>query len=162
VLAGADPVVAVELAEPRRALALAFGATHALDPAADDAPRRIRDLTEGLGADCVLVAAGATAAVELALRSVRRGGTVVVAGMPASGATVAVEPAAVAHDGIRIAGSKLGSAVPARDIPALAALYLDGRLRLDELVSSRSPLAEVDAVLAAAAAGDALRPVLIP
>ncbi len=49
------------------------------------------------------------------------------------------EPAALAHDGIRILGSKLGSARPAVDLPALADLYLDGRLRLDELISRASP-----------------------
>ncbi len=97
-----------------------------IDPAAEDAARRVRELTEGRGADCALVAAGSTAAVELALRLVRRGGTVVIAGMPASGAMVEIEPAGLAHDGIRILGSKLGSTQPALDVPRLAGLYLDG------------------------------------
>jgi len=98
--------------------------------------------------------------VELALRLVRRGGTVVIAGMPASGAMVELEPAGLAHDGIRILGSKLGSAVPARDVPALAVLYLEGRLRLDELITSRSPLAAINDALGSAARGEALRAVI--
>jgi S-(hydroxymethyl)glutathione dehydrogenase/alcohol dehydrogenase len=160
VLAGAGPIIALDLAADRRTAATAFGATHVIDPAAEDAARVVRGLTEGRGVDCALVAAGATAAVELALRLVRRGGTVVIAGMPASGALVEVEPAVLAHDGIRILGSKLGSTQPALDVPRLARLYLEGGLRLDELISSRSPLGAINEALASAARGEALRAVI--
>ncbi len=159
-LIGADPIVAIDLAADRLAAAGAFGATHTIDPAADDPLRVVRGLTEGRGVDCALVAAGATAAVDLALRLVRRGGTVVIAGMPAAGATVALDAGGLAHDGIRILGSKLGSTRPETDIPALAGLYLEGRLRLDELVSSRSPLTAINEALASAARGEALRAVI--
>jgi S-(hydroxymethyl)glutathione dehydrogenase / alcohol dehydrogenase len=160
VLAGVEPIVAVDLAAGRLAAATAFGATHVVDPAADDARQVVRALTEGRGADCVIVAAGSTAAVDLALRLVRRGGAVVLVGMPAAGATVALDPAGLAHDGIRILGSKLGSAQPAIDIPALAGLYLEGRLRLDELISARMPLTEINDALGAAARGEVLRAVI--
>lgn len=158
-LLGAEPIVAIDLAAERLATATAFGATHTVDPEADDAREFVRGLAEGRGVDCALVAAGATAAVELALQLVRRGGTVVIAGMPSSG-TVALDAGGLAHDGIRILGSKLGSTRPEIDIPALAALYLEGRLRLDELVSSRSPLSAINAALGSAARGEALRAVI--
>jgi Zn-dependent alcohol dehydrogenase len=157
VLAGAAPIIALDLAADRRTVATAFGATHVIDPAAEDAVRCVRELSEGRGADCALVAVGSTAAVDLALRLVRRGGTVVIAGMPASGAMVEIEPAGLAHDGIRILGSKLGSTQPALDVPRLAGLYLEGRLRLDELISSRSPLEAINEALVSAARGEALR-----
>jgi S-(hydroxymethyl)glutathione dehydrogenase/alcohol dehydrogenase len=160
VLAGAEPIVALDLAAGRQAAARAFGATHVLDPARGDAPRAVRELTEGRGVDCAVVAAGATSAVELALQLVRRGGTIVIVGMPASGAVVEIEPAGLAHDGIRILGSKLGSTRPALDVPLLAGLYLDGRLRLDELISSRSPLESINDALGSAARGEALRAVI--
>jgi Zn-dependent alcohol dehydrogenase len=159
-LAGAEPIVAIDLAADRLVTATAFGATNVVDPAAEDARQVVRSLTEGRGADCVLVAAGSTAAVELALELVRRGGTVVIAGMPASGATAAFDPGGIAHDGVRILGSKLGSTRPHADIPALAALYLEGRLRLDELISSRSPLSRINEALGSAARGEALRAVI--
>ena len=73
---------------------------------------------------------------------------------------VEIEPAGLAHDGIRILGSKLGSTQPALDVPRLAGLYLEGRLRLDELISSRSPLAAINEALASAARGEALRAVI--
>ena len=83
-----------------------------------------------------------------------------IAGMPASGAMVEIEPAGLAHDGIRILGSKLGSTQPALDVPRLARLYVEGRLRLDELISSRSPLGAINEALASAARGEALRAVI--
>ena len=156
-LAGAAVIAAVDLAAGRRTSAAAFGATHVIDPEGEDARRAVRDLTDGRGVDCAIVAAGATAAVDLGLQIVRRGGTVVVVGMPPSGALVQFEPAALAHDGIRILGSKLGSARPAVDLPALVDLSLDGRLRLDELISARFPLAEINVALESAARGEALR-----
>jgi Zn-dependent alcohol dehydrogenase len=159
-LAGVEPIIAIDLAADRLASATAFGATHVVDPGSGDARSVVRSLTDGRGVDCALVAAGATAAVELALRLVRRGGSVVIVGMPASGATVAIEPAALAHDGIRILGSKLGSTQPATDIPALADLYLEGRLLLDELISSRSALTAINDALDSAARGEALRAVI--
>jgi Zn-dependent alcohol dehydrogenase len=157
VLTGAQPIIAIDLADDRLLAAQAFGATDVVDPGGDDPLHVVRGLTEGRGADCVVVAAGATAAIELALRLVRRGGTGVIAGMPAAGATVAFDPAGLAHDGIRILGSKLGSSRPATDVPALADLYLEGRLLLDELISSRSPLEAINDALGSAARGEALR-----
>ena len=160
-LAGAAVIVALDLAAVRRVSATAFGATHVIDPADEDARRAVHDLTDGRGVDCAIVAAGATAAVDLGLQIVRRGGTVVVVGMPPSGAMVQFEPAALAHDGIRILGSKLGSARPGADLPALVDLYLGGRLLLDELISARFPLAEINAALGSAARGEAVRPLIV-
>ena len=161
ILAGAEPIVAIDLAPDRLAAALAFGATHAIDPAADDAPRAVRDLTEGRGVDCALVAAGSTAAVELALRLVRRGGTIVIVGMPPSGAMAEIEPAAIAHDGIRILGSKLGSTRPAIDIPRYSpASTSTAGCDWTSSISSRSPLAAINDALGSAARGEALRAVI--
>jgi S-(hydroxymethyl)glutathione dehydrogenase / alcohol dehydrogenase len=108
----------------------------------------------------VVVAAGSTAAVDSALQLVRRGGTVVIVGMPPSGAAVQVDTGGLAHDGIRILGSKLGSTRPDVDVPQLVDLYLAGRLKLDELISSRSPLSAINEVLETAARGEALRAVI--
>ena len=112
-LAGAGLIAAIDLAPAKLATASAFGATHVVDAANEDVPPRASaHLTDGRGVDCAVVATGATAAVEEALQIVRRGGTVVIVGMPAGGATIAVDTAALAHDGVRILGSKLGSSHP--------------------------------------------------
>jgi S-(hydroxymethyl)glutathione dehydrogenase / alcohol dehydrogenase len=160
VLAGADPIIAIDLAPAKLTAAEAFGATHVVDSSREDPAGAVGALTGGRGVDCAVVAAGATAAVDSALGLVRRGGTVVIVGMPPAGATVELDTAGLAHDGIRILGSKLGSTRPAVDIPLLVDLYLDQRLMLDELISSRVPLASINEALHAAARGEGLRTVI--
>lgn len=158
-LAGASTIVAVDVVPSKLAVARAFGATHAIEAA--DASEAVRELTGGRRADYVFVAVGAGGAVEQGLSLVRRGGTLVLVGMPASGVTAELDPTALAHDGQRILGSKLGSTRPEIDIPTLLDLYRDGRLKLDELVSGRYPLEQVNEAFASAAHGGVLRNVIV-
>lgn len=158
VLAGASLVAAVDLIEHKLDSARAFGATHAFQVA--DVAAGVEELTGGRGLDYVFVAAGAGAAVEQALTLIGTGGTVVLVGLP-TGARVEIEPESIAERGQRVLGSKLGSARPQLDVPALVALYREGRLKLDELVSGRYTLADVNEAIASADRGEALRPVLV-
>ena len=158
VLAGASVVAAVDLIEHKLDAARTFGATHAFR--AEGAPAGVEEMTGGRGLDYVFVAAGAGTAVEQALTMIGTGGAVVLVGLPV-GAHVRIEPEAMAERGQRVLGSKMGSARPQLDIPALVELYRHGRLKLDELVSGRYPLAEVNEAIASADRGEALRPVLV-
>ena len=158
VLAGAGLIAAVDLIDHKLDAARTFGATHAFR--ADDVAPAVDDLTEGRGLDYVFVAAGAGAAVDQALTLIGTAGTVVLVGLP-TGARVQIEPESMAEHGQRVLGSKMGSARPQLDIPALVGLYLDGRLKLDELVSGRYALADVNEAIASADRGEALRPVLV-
>jgi len=160
VLAGASLVVAVDLIEHKLDAARTFGATHAFRAGEEDVAHGVGELTEGRGLDYVFVAAGAGAAVEQALTLVGTGGAVVLVGLP-TGAHVQIEPESMAERGQRVLGSKMGSARPQLDIPALVELYRQGRLKLDELVSGRYALADVNEAIASADRGEALRPVLV-
>ena len=157
----AEPIVAVDLAETKREAALAFGATHALDPAAGDLAGDVRDLTGGRGADYVFVTVGRGVVAELGLACVRRGGTVVVVGMPPSGDVIRVVGVDLVNDDIRLLGTKMGSASLARTVPALVELYETGRLKLDELISGRYALERIDDAMANARTGEALRNVIV-
>jgi Zn-dependent alcohol dehydrogenase len=159
VSAGASQIVAVDVVASKLSVARAFGATEAVEAA--EATGAVRELTGGRGADYVFVAVGARGAVETGLSLVRRGGALVLVGMPASGVTAELDPTALAHDGQRILGSKLGSTRPEIDIPQLVQLYREGRLKLDELVSGRYPLEEIDEAIASAAGGGVLRNVIV-
>jgi S-(hydroxymethyl)glutathione dehydrogenase / alcohol dehydrogenase len=161
VLAAAEPIVAVDLVETKLEAAAEFGATHGLNAGRDDVIEAVRALTDGCGADYVVVTVGVPSVIEDALALVRRGGTLVVVGMPASGARAFFDPAQLAHDGQRILGSKLGSARPQEDVPKLAELYRRGRLKLDELISGRYPLAEINVALTDTARGDGLRNAIV-
>lgn len=158
-LSHADVIVAVDPAAAKREAARAFGATHAVRP--EEASDAVRDLTAGRGADHVLAAVGVKGAIEQAFALVRRGGTVTIAGMPPTGVMVELDATAVAHDAVRIVGSKMGSARPQEDIPCLASLYLDGRLRLDALIGGRYPLAEIGEALASSVRGEAHRNLIV-
>ena len=152
VLAGAARIVAIDLVDAKLEAALEFGATETVNAA--------RDQVTGL-LDCVVVTAGSAVAVEQALKLVGTAGTVVLVGMP-GGATATIDPEAVADRGLRIVGSKVGSARPQLDVPALIELYRRGRLELDRLVSHRFALDEVNDAIAVAERGEALRAVVLP
>jgi S-(hydroxymethyl)glutathione dehydrogenase / alcohol dehydrogenase len=159
VLCRARPIVAVDVSEAKREAAMAFGATHAVGPAA--LPDVVRELTAGRGADYVFVTVGRADAIEQGLACVRRGGTLVVVGMPPSGEGFRVEAVDLAHNDVRILGSKMGSARLATAVPLLVDLYEQGRLKLEELVSGRYPLERINEAIADARKGEALRNVIV-
>lgn len=160
-IAGAEPVIAVDVAKHKLEVACRLGATHAINPASEDVEERVRTLTGGRGADTVIVTIGSGTGVEQGMRLLLRGGTLVVVGMPPSGVTSRLYTAEFAHDGQRILGSKMGSAQPQIDVPRMVGLYRDGRLKLDELVSNRYPLAEINDAIASTKNGDVIRNVIV-
>lgn len=160
-LAGAHPVIAVDLSDTKLAAAREFGATHTVNPGGEDAVAAVAALTGGRRADYVFVAVGVARAVEQGLELTRRGGTLVVVGMPPEGEQAAFEPTWLAHDGKRILGTKMGAARVAADVPMLVELYRAGRLRLDELVTGSYPLSEINQAIGEVVRGEALRNVIV-
>ena len=144
-LAGAIPLVAIDVTEDKLAQARAFGATETIDGAADDAIERARALTDGRGFDVVMTAVGSARVIEDALPLLARDGALVAVGMPPGHERVALNATGLAHQGQSILGSKMGSARLRIDVPKLFRLYRGGRLKLDELISSRRPLEEINA-----------------
>jgi Zn-dependent alcohol dehydrogenase len=159
--AGARTVIAVDPSSSKREAALAFGATHALDATAVDLRSTVRELTHGDGVEHALVTVGHAPAVEQALGLIGIGGQVVVVGMPANGVTASFTPVDLAFDEQRIVGCLMGSTRLPVDIPALLGHYRSGRLRLDELITARYPLEEVNEAMASVTRGEALRNVIV-
>ena len=121
----------------------------------------MRALTEGRGADYVFVTVGNKAVIEQAFALIRRGGTLVLVGMPASGDIAGFEPLTVANDCQVVLGSKMGASRIRSDIPKLVALYRQGKLKLDELITGRYALAEINQAIASVNRGEALRNVIL-
>jgi Zn-dependent alcohol dehydrogenase len=153
--------VAADISPAKREAAIRFGATVAIDPAGGELPAAIRDLTGGRGADYVFVTVGRAKVVEQGLACVRRGGTLVVVGMPPTRELVRIVAVDLAHNDIRILGSKMGSARLAEAVPQLVDLYREGKLKLDELVGGRYPFERINDALAAARDGEAFRNVVL-
>ena len=159
--AGAAPVIAIDLADAKLATATAFGATHTVNSSSEDADAAVAAATGGRGVDYVIVTVGAAGAVEQGARMLRRRGTMVIVGMPAADVPARIDPGTVANDGQRILGSKMGSARIAVDVPKLVALYEDGRVKLDELISARYPFDRINEAIAASRNGSAIRNVIV-
>ena len=158
VLAGATTIVAVDPNPARRQLAQAIGATHAVEP--DAAADFARGLTDGRGADVVIEAAGAPAGFRLSVEAVRPGGQVVWLGKTGVNENVDFRWGSLMQEK-RITRSSYGGTVPQRDFPMLARAYLDGKLKLDEMISARIRLEDINEGFAALKRGETVRSVVM-
>jgi len=160
-LAGASVILALDLFDERLTAAKLFGATHVLNPSAADARTEVMELSGGRGADYVLEATGSGTAVELGSGLLRRGGTLVLVGIPPTGTMVSLDPVAIADGSLRILGSKMGASQPHVDITRAIQSYLEGDLMLDELISRRYAFSEINEAVSSAKRGEQLRPVIV-
>ncbi len=160
-LAGAQPIIAVDIVDSKLEAAKTFGATHTVNSTKENTRDAIRALTQGRGADYVFVTVGNGPVIEQSVRFMRRGGTLTIVGMPASGVKAALHLVNFADSSQRILGSKMGSIRLSVDVPKLVELYEQGRLKLDELITNRYPLEEINEAIAAVKRGEALRNVIM-
>jgi S-(hydroxymethyl)glutathione dehydrogenase / alcohol dehydrogenase len=160
-LAGAAPIIAVDVAGAKLEAARAFGATHVINAKTEDVAGRVAEFTGGRKADYVFVTVGVAGATEQAISLMKRNGATVLVGMPPAGVTSTIDPGWLAADGQRILGSKMGSARLPVDVPIIVELYREGRLKLDELISGRYPLERINEAIASSRSGAALRNVIM-
>ncbi|WDM44355.1 alcohol dehydrogenase catalytic domain-containing protein [Microbacterium luteolum] len=141
-------VVGVDPLLEKRLKAAELGASEVFDPAA---------AVDAVKADIVIEAAGSAMAFETAVSITAVGGRTVSVGLPASDARAAISPLTLVAEAREIVGSYLGSAVPSRDIPRFEQLWRDGRLPLQELISARISLDDVNQAMDELASGHAIR-----
>ena len=141
-IAGANQIIAVDRLPEKLELAASLGATHTVNAADEDAADSVKELT-GPGVHHAFEAIGLSATAEQAFQMLRRGGTATVLGMIPLGQHVSVH----GYDLIlekRLQGSDMGSNRFRVDIPRYIEMYVDGRLRLDEMVANRYPLERIN------------------
>jgi S-(hydroxymethyl)glutathione dehydrogenase/alcohol dehydrogenase len=160
VLAGAAQVMAVDFDEAKLALARRVGATHAANARTADPVAAIRTITGGRGADCVLESAGNQAAFRLSAEACRVGGEVVWLGKVGINEDVAFRWGSLMGEK-RITRSSYGGAQTAQDFPMLALSYLEGRLKLDELITRRIRLEQINEGFDDLRQGRAIRSVIV-
>jgi alcohol dehydrogenase len=149
---GAGEIVAIDPVPTKRDTAAALGATRTLHP----------DEAGDLAVDVVVEAAGAAAAVTTAIAATGPGGRTVLAGLTHPSARVEMSPLDLVAGGRSIIGSYMGSSVPARDVPRFVALWQEGRLPVERLVSARIGLADLNQAMDDLADATALRQVVLP
>jgi S-(hydroxymethyl)glutathione dehydrogenase/alcohol dehydrogenase len=156
-MAGGSQVIAIDVHTARLERARAFGATDVIDARNTDPVDAVRALT-GDGVDHAFEAVGRPATISQACALARKRGTITVVGLPRPGEKIEIS-AEHLFDEKRIQGSKMGRSF-ALDIPWYCELYLAGRLKLDELVSSTIGLDEVNRGLEALETADTARTVI--
>ena len=159
-IAGARRIVAVDMSEDKLDTAIEFGATDGV-LGTGDKPWQAAKAAMGRGADAVIVTVGAIPAYDQAPRYLAGGGRVIMVGMPHSGAESTYEPVNFAAAGQGMIGSKMGDTVIRRDIPWMIDLYAQGRLKLDELISNRWTLDQINEAIADTMTGGARRNVIV-
>jgi len=157
----ADRVIAVDVNDAKLEAASAFGATHTINSAESDLRAQVKQITGGERADWVFVTVGAEAVYDKSYALLAPFGAVVFVGMPPGGARSTIVPTIVADLSQRILGSKMGQSTIADDIPALVQLYRAGSLKLDELITGRYPLDQINEAVAEVKRGEALRNVIV-
>ena len=158
-LAGAARVIAVDQVPAKLDLARQFGATDVVNSAEEDAVAQVRELT-GDGVDYSFEAIGLKPTTEQAFAMLRPGGTTVVVGMIPLGISVEIPGVDFMYEK-KLVGSLMGSNNFRTDMPRYADMYLQGRLKLDELVSARVGLEDVNKAFDEMQRGSVARSVLV-
>ncbi|HEX2173408.1 MAG TPA: Zn-dependent alcohol dehydrogenase, partial [Dehalococcoidia bacterium] len=158
-LAGARMIIAVDVLENKLAYAREMGATHVVDASSHDPVQAIRDMTGG-GVDFAFEAIGLKKTAEQAFECIRNGGTATVIGMIPVGQTIELDGPSFLNEK-KIQGSRMGSNRFKIDMPRYIDFYLQGRLKLDEMITRRGKLEDVNEAFRAMKAGEVARTVLV-
>ncbi len=146
VLAGASKIIAVDVMPQKLEWAKRFGATHVVDGSQVDPVAAVKDLTGG-GADYTFEAVGNVTVIQQAMDALGPGGTLTIVGVPKVGTAYQFVVHAL-YQNKAILGCRYGAARPHRDFPMLADLYLNGRLKIDELITRHYALDDFDTAIA--------------
>ena len=156
----ATTIIAIDRVPGREALARSFGATNFIAAGNGDEIERVKALTGGRGADTLFECAGSEASLQLGFEITRPGGQAVILGKTNVNQKVSLRFGSLMGEK-RIVRSSYGGARPRRDFPWLAQAYLDGKLKLDELISMRLPLERINEGFDAMRRGEIVRAVVM-
>jgi S-(hydroxymethyl)glutathione dehydrogenase/alcohol dehydrogenase len=156
-LAGAARVIAIDLLDNKLEFAREFGATHLVNSSREDPVAAVQRITGGLGADYAFEVIGLGKTIRQAYDMVRKGGAAVVVGVAREDDEVTFPAPLLMRTGKRILGCNYGSTRPNVDFPKIIDLYMEGRIKLKELISRRFQLEEINEAFRALHAGEVAR-----
>jgi len=159
---GAYRIIAVDISDTKLEAARTFGATHTINSKKEDAVKAVKELTNGRGADYVFVAVGGNTILAQGFSMSSPAGMTVIIGVPSRDEGIVSLPI---RDFIKderiLTGGYMGSVNLQVDMSRLVNLYLEGRLKLDELITNRYPLEKINEAIESSASGEALRNVIM-
>ena len=159
-ISGAYPVIAVDLVDSKLEAAKKFGATHTINLAKVDAIQTVKDMTEGRGADYVFVTVGSAEAARQGFSMSGPCGMTVMVGLPNFKDTITLSPIEFIMGEKTMTGSFMGTTSLKWDIPKMVDMYLGGILKLDELITARYPLEQINEAIQSVLDGKALRNII--
>jgi S-(hydroxymethyl)glutathione dehydrogenase/alcohol dehydrogenase len=159
VLAGATRIIAVDRLENKLKLAEQFGATDLVDASTTDPVETVKELTNG-GVDYSFEVIGLKPTMEQAFQMLRLGGTATIAGIAPQGTKLEIDAGDLRAER-HIQGCSMGSNHFRIDIPRLLEYYRQGRLKLDELISNRVDLSQINQAYETLKNGEVARSVII-
>jgi S-(hydroxymethyl)glutathione dehydrogenase/alcohol dehydrogenase len=159
-LANALPIIAVDVLDAKLQYARSLGATHLVNASREDPVAAVKRIT-GRGADYTFVAVGHAPAISQAFEALAPGGTCVVIGLPPPGSRVEIDPWLLPGGERVLRGSLYGSARTWVDFPRMVDLYMAGRLKIDQLLTRRYGIDQVDEAFRALAAGELARGLIV-
>ncbi|MCC7370977.1 MAG: Zn-dependent alcohol dehydrogenase [Chloroflexi bacterium] len=160
-LAAANPIVVADIVPAKLELAKRLGATHTIDARTEDVVAVTKSLTDGRGVDYALEVIGRTETMQTAFDATRKGGTMLIIGLCGPDVRWPISPLAMVTQEKTIRGTTYGAVNIRKDVPILLDLYLAGRLKLDELISRRFRLDEINEAFAMLERGEMARGVII-
>ena len=160
-LAGARTIIGIDIDDKKLRWATDFGATHTINSTREDPVARVRELTEGNGADVCIEAIGLPQTYEQAFFARDLAGTVVLVGVPNPTMKIELPMIEVFGRGGSLKSSWYGDCLPTRDFPMLIDLHLQGRLDLDRFVSEKIALDQVEDAFHRMERGEVLRSVVV-
>jgi S-(hydroxymethyl)glutathione dehydrogenase / alcohol dehydrogenase len=161
VVSGAYPIIAVDTLDSKLAAAKLFGATHTINAKNEDVVKAVKDITGGWGANYVFTTVGSSAAIHQSMDMLGKRGTAVIIGIPSAGETFTFSAFEFLDDEKTLTACYMGSTDLRIDIPRLISLYRAGRFKLDELITARYPLDQINEAISALENGKALRNVIV-
>ncbi|MFV0277991.1 MAG: Zn-dependent alcohol dehydrogenase [Parahaliea sp.] len=159
-IAGAGRIFAVDTQETKLAMARNFGATDTINASCDDPVQQLLELSNGKGVNKAFECVGMKKTIEQAFAMLARGGTATVVGAAKPGVKIEIDPIQFIAEK-RIQGSRMGSNRFPIDIPKMVDFYLQGRLKLDEMISQRIGLEQINEAFDEIRRGELARSVII-
>jgi Zn-dependent alcohol dehydrogenase len=160
-IAGAVRIIAIDSMQSKLEMAKKFGATDTLlAKPGEDLTKPLKKLTGG-GADYAFECVGSGELAAAAYKAVGRGGVAVVVGVAKPGDSTAVRTMTLPFEEKTLTGSYFGSCVPRVDFPRMLGLYMQGKLKLDELITRRYSIDEAPQAFADLESGKNARGVIV-
>ncbi len=159
-LAGAHQIIAIDVLDNKLTFATLFGATQCINAAQDDPLKAVQEYTKGRGVDYAFEVISSAKTIEQAFRMTARGGVCTIVGVAPEGVRISLNPNVFTLMEKTLKGSYYGSTRPRVDMPRLLDMYMDGKLKIDELVSRTFTLDQVNEAYATLQAGGVARSVV--